>query len=86
MAQLQWTHVFKKDYHGLPETIKNQTRKQLRILGENPRHPSLRIKKMTDPRNIWEARITRGYRFTFQIRSGVYLLRRIGKHDILRNP
>ena len=53
---------------------------------ENPRHPSLHVKKMNDPRDIWEGRITRGYRFTFQIAGDTYILRRIGTHDILRTP
>jgi hypothetical protein len=41
---------------------------------------------MEDPREIWEGRITQGYRFTFQIVGDIYLLRRIGTHDILRRP
>ena len=35
---------------------------------------------------IWEGRITRDYRFTFEIIGEVYKLRHIGKHDILHNP
>ena len=77
---------FKDDFQKLPEEIKKRVEKQLRFLVQNHHHPSLRTKKMSDPRNIWEGRITKGYRFTFQIENDTYILRRIGTHDILRKP
>ena len=77
---------FEKDYGALPEEIKTLTDRKLRLLLQNPRHPSLQIKKMNDPRSIWEGRITQSYRFTFQIEGDTYLLRRIGPHDILKTP
>lgn len=80
------TKPFDKDYAALPETIKDLTKRKLKLLLENPRHPSLRIKKIEDPRDIWEGRITQSYRFTFQIKGDMYLLRRIGTHDILKTP
>ncbi len=86
MMRLQWTQNFKKDYQALSEEIKKRVKKQLRIIKQNPRHPSLHTKKMNDPREIWEARVTEFYRFTFQIEKDIYILRRVGTHDILRNP
>ncbi|MFH1192495.1 MAG: hypothetical protein V1655_03395 [bacterium] len=86
MIKLQWTKSFKKNYQVLPEDIKERTKKQLRVFIENPRHPSLRVKKMQDPRNIYEGRITYSYRFTFQAEGEIYILRKIGSHDILKNP
>lgn len=86
MIKLQWTKFFKKNYQVLPKDIKERTKKQLRVFVENPRHPSLRIKKMQDPRNIYEGRITYSYRFTFQVEGDIYILRKVGSHDILRNP
>ncbi len=86
MTRLQWTQNFKKDYQALSEEIKKRVKKQLKIIKQNPRHPSLHTKKMNDPREIWEARVTESYRFTFQIEKDIYILRRVGTHDILRNP
>ncbi|MFH1187558.1 MAG: type II toxin-antitoxin system RelE/ParE family toxin [bacterium] len=86
MIKLQWTKSFKKNYQILPEDIKERIKKQLRVFVENPRHPSLRVKKMQDPRNIYEGRITYSYRFTFQVEGEIYILRKIGSHDILKNP
>jgi len=62
-----------------------QTRvdKQLARLLENPRHPSLRLKKLKGTQ-IFEVRITRGYRLTLSFEEDVLVLRRVGKHDLLR--
>jgi len=80
------TRPFEEDYAALPGMIQGMANRRLRLLLQNPRHPSNRIKKMQDPREIWEGRITQSYRFTFQIQGDMYVLRRIGTHDILRRP
>jgi mRNA interferase RelE/StbE len=84
--RIQTTKPFDKDYDGLPESIRGQTDKQLTLLLENPNHPSLRLKKIKGHPNIWEGRITKSYRFTFQILGEMYILRRIGTHNILKTP
>jgi mRNA-degrading endonuclease YafQ of YafQ-DinJ toxin-antitoxin module len=84
--KIQTTGPFDRDFHLLPESIKGQTEKQLRLLIEHPHHPSLRMKKIKGHPKIWEGRISKNYRFTFQISSETYLLRRIGTHDILKTP
>ena len=66
--------------------LQKAVHKKLALLLSNPRHPSLNIKKMQDPRDIWEARISDSYRFTFQIKGDVYILRKVGAHDILKKP
>ena len=86
-----FTHGFVRDYQRLPESIQRRFDRALRFLLSNPRHPSLRAKKMEgqrDPegRDIWEARVTQGYRFTFAIDGDTYILYRIGPHDIERHP
>lgn len=77
---------FQKRYKKLPQQIKDKTKKQLGLLLSNPQHPSLNLKKMKDPRDIWEIRITYSYRLTFQQFEEAYYLRNVGSHDILRNP
>jgi len=84
--KLHPTKTFAKNYRKLPEEIKKLTHKQLKLLLSNPQHPSLNIKKMQDPRNIWEARVSESYRFTFHIEDDTYILRKVGTHDILRRP
>jgi hypothetical protein len=80
------TQPFEDDYAALPATIQDIADRKLALFLANPRHASLHVKKMNDPRDIGEGRITKGYRFTFQIAGDTYLLRRIGTRDILRKP
>lgn len=84
--KIQTTKKFDKDYLNLPEKIKDKTDEKLALFLENPQHPSLRVKKMQGYENLWEASINTNYRFTFQISCDVYILRKIGTHDILNNP
>jgi mRNA-degrading endonuclease RelE of RelBE toxin-antitoxin system len=84
--KLYFTRSFIKDYQRLPESLQKAVDHKLELLLKNPRHPYLKIKKMQDPRNIWEGRMTKGYRFTFQREGETLMLRRLGTHDILRTP
>ena len=84
--KLFFTCSFIRDYRALPDQLQKTADKKLKLLLSNQRHPSLNIKKMQDPRDIWEGRITQGYRFTFQMEGEVVILRRLGTHDILRTP
>jgi len=84
--KLSFTYSFIRDYRALPEQLQKTVDKKLKLFLDNRRHPSLNIKKMQDPRDIWEGRITQGYRFTFQMEGEVVILRRLGTHDILRTP
>jgi mRNA-degrading endonuclease RelE of RelBE toxin-antitoxin system len=84
--KIQTTKPFDKDYDALLEPMKDRADKQFILLLENPNHPSLRLKKIKGHPNIWEGRITKSYRFTFQISGEMYMLRRIGTHDILKTP
>ena len=84
--KLLFTRTFIKHYRKLPKRIQGATDQQLEHLLSNPEHPSLNIKKMNDPREIWEGRVTESYRFTFQIQEDIFILRKVGAHDILKNP
>ena len=84
--KLSFTKTFIRDYRKLPQQLQKTTDKQLGLLLSDPKHPSLRVKKMQDPRDIWEGRITESYRFTFQIQGDTYILRKVGTHDMLSKP
>ncbi len=77
---------FKKAYKNLPENIRKKFDEKFRLFVSNPRHSSLKVKKMAGTRDIFEARISRNYRWTFQFVSGGVKLRHVGTHDILRHP
>jgi mRNA-degrading endonuclease RelE of RelBE toxin-antitoxin system len=84
--KLAFSKRFIKDYRRLPASIQKAADKQLERLLSDFHHPSLNTKKMQDPRDIWEGRVTKGYRFTFQSYDDLYFLRRIGTHDLLKKP
>ncbi len=86
MKSIYYTFRFKKDFNRLPKEIKNVFQRQVELLLSNPDHPSLDLKKMQDPRNIWRIKVTGGYRVTFQLNERGYLLRGIGPHDVERKP
>jgi len=85
-VRVSFTKPFQRDYQGLPENIRKQIDKQIMQLIENPKHPSLHIRKMEGRLSVWEARITKGYRMTFQVDGDIFLLRRVGTHSILKRP
>ena len=81
------TERFKKSYRRLSPADRELVKKALRPLMENPRHPGLRVKRIKGTAGIWEARVSRSCRMTFEIRGDTYLLRNVGKHDeTLKNP
>lgn len=77
-----YTEPFQKDYQKLSSQIQRALDKALKFLLENPRHPSLRAKKLPGT-EIWYARITHDYRFTFQVEGVIIILRRAGTHAVL---
>lgn len=80
---LSFTDRFLKLYRNLPNDIRIRVDKQLRLLLDNPKHPSLRFHKMKGSKNQWEISVTMNYRIVFQIHEDVYVLYTIGPHDIL---
>jgi len=84
--RLLFTKNFVRNYRKLPQEIQKAVDKQLELLLINAQQASLAIKKMNDPRNIWEARVVLTHRLTFQIEGDIYILRKVGSHDILKKP
>ncbi len=83
---LLFSKPFVRDYRKLSKQIQTAIDKQIEFFMSNPGHPSLNIKKMNDSRDIWEGRITKSYRFTYQTKRDTYVLRTVGTNDILKNP
>ena len=84
--QLFRTERFKKDFQRLPTEIQERTGKALKLFVSNSRHPSLHVKKMEGAPDIWELRVSDNYRVTFQFVQEGVLLRRLGTHNVLRQP
>ena len=73
------TKQFKKAYDKLPQNLKKKTKKAIDFLAQNLFYPGLNSKKMKG--NVWEARIDRSYRFTFEKQGETFILRTVGPHD-----
>ena len=75
------TARFKKAWNELNEGEKDLARKALKNLATDLRYPALKIKKMHGVEHIWEARVSRSLRMTFEIGGDTIVLRNIGRHD-----
>ena len=81
---------FRKDFQNLAPVIQEKVKEKFNIFKSNPDHPSFRVKPMKGFKGIYEGHITDSLVFTFEknTRNGeiVYLFRRIGPHNIYKNP
>ena len=78
--RVRWTDRFERDYHAAPAIVQRAFDKQVALLLRDLRHPSLRAKKYDEARGVWQARVTRSWRFYFTIDGGAYVLRTIMPH------
>jgi mRNA interferase RelE/StbE len=76
----QLTAAAVKDYTEAPPAVQKAFDKQVKLLLENFRHPSLRTKKYDESRNVWQARVNRDWRFYFVITGDTYLILNIIPH------
>lgn len=83
---IEATQTFIRLYKKLPEELKEKTQKSLELLQTNPIHPSLGHKKMAGQKDIFEIRVSKNYRVTYQKIGETAYLRKVGTHDLLRNP
>jgi len=74
------TSRFDRDLAGAPPAIQRAFEKQLALLLQNRRHPSLQAKKYEQARGIWQARATLGWRFYFTIEGDIYTLLTLISH------
>ena len=84
--EIRFTQSFERDYRELSKAVQATVDRKLLLLLQNFRHPSLRAKKMEGYVNVWEARASKGYRFTFSVFGTIYIIRRVGPHDVLKKP
>ncbi len=60
----------------------------MRLLAENPRHPSLQTKPIQSFKGIYEARVDINYRMTYErLPNDVLVIRTVARHDeTFKNP
>jgi mRNA interferase RelE/StbE len=70
----------REQFANAPPDVQKAFEKQVRLLVENLRHPSLRAKKYDEANDIWQARINQGWRFYFQIKDDIYVILTLVAH------
>jgi mRNA interferase RelE/StbE len=88
MPKIKLTRRFLKSFAGLQPAVQEKIKKQIALLAENPRHPSLQTKPIQGAPGIYEARVDVDYRMTYERDADdTLVLRVVGKHDeALKNP
>jgi mRNA-degrading endonuclease RelE of RelBE toxin-antitoxin system len=86
-VEVLFTEQFEKAYENLTAVERKSVRKALTLLADDPKYPSLRVKKMEGRQNIWEARPSKRLRMTFEMVGENIYMRNVGDHDrVLKNP
>jgi len=83
---IEATQTFIRLYKKLPEELKKKSKKAIELLQSNHNHPSLGHKKMAGQKDIFEIRVSKSYRLTYQKVGNTVYLRKVGTHDTLRHP
>jgi len=79
-VKLRFTARADRDYAGLPSEVRKAFGKQLHFLLVNLQHPSLHAKKYHEEADLWQARVTRSWRFYFRIQGDEYVIISITPH------
>ena len=88
MPEVEWTEYFAKAFRKLSPEMKKKVKKKIKLLANNPAHPSLRSKPIKGAPGIFEASVDMKTRMTYERLPGdVLRLRVVGKHDdAINNP
>ncbi|MGA2371708.1 MAG: type II toxin-antitoxin system RelE/ParE family toxin [Candidatus Korobacteraceae bacterium] len=78
--KLRFTAKADKDYARLPKAVRKAFGKQLRFLLTNLQHPSLHAKKYSESMDVWQGRVTKGWRFYFKVEGEEYVILSIIPH------
>ena len=85
--EILFTEQFEQANEKLTDAEKRSVRKALALLGDNPKYPGLRVKKMEGRRNIWEDCPSGRLRVTFEMNREIIFMRNVGEHDkVLKKP
>lgn len=88
MPKIRFTRRFLKSFARLPLAVQDKVKKQIALLADNPRHPSLQTKPIQGADGLYEARVDIDYRMTYERDAkDTLVLRVVAKHDqALKKP
>jgi hypothetical protein len=76
---ITYTDLFAEKVRMMPLEAKKTLAAKLDLMAENPRHPSLRTKKIQGQVGLFEASVSMSIRITWQYTDDGILLRNIGE-------
>ena len=80
-----FTDRFRKHFKTLTEQEKKQLNKKLKLLSENPMHPSLRTKRIQGTDDLFECSVNMDIRIIWYYEGKIMIiLVDVGHHDILK--
>lgn len=83
--QFTFTERFQRHFKTLTEAEKKQLQNKLRLLAENPMHPSLRTKRIQGTADLFECSVNMDIRIIWYYEgSTMIILVDVGHHDILK--
>ena len=82
---LSYTERFSKAYKKMTDIEKKQIQNKLKMLAENPMHPSLRAKRIKGTDNLFECSVNMDIRVIWYFEGDkIIILLDVGHHDILK--
>lgn len=78
--RLEYTQSALGALNNLPVRVRKAFTKQAGFLLQNLHHPSLHAKKYSEAEDLWQARVSKGWRFYFKIVDDTYIVVRIIPH------
>lgn len=83
--QFTFTQRFKKHYKMLSSQEKKQLKNKLNLLAINPRHPSLRTKRIQGVKELYECSVNLDIRIIWYYENdSIIIIVDVGHHDILK--
>ena len=80
-----FTDRFKKSFKSFTDTEKKQISNKLKLLADNPSHPSLRVKRIQGTSDLFECSVNMNIRIIWYYEGDtIIILVDIGHHDILK--
>lgn len=83
--QFTFTQRFQKHYKMLSSQEKKQLKSKFNLLAENPRHPSLRTKRIQGVKELYESSVNMDIRIIWYYENDLMIfIIDVGHHDILK--
>ena len=80
MIQSRTTREFRSVFASLPHDVRQRAQRAYRLFRTDPRHPSLRFKKVDEESNVYSVRIGLGYRALGVMEGSTVVWFWIGSH------